>query len=196
VAIHLYVEDVDAVAARAVAAGATILQPVGDQFYGDRAGKIRDPFGHLWRIATRKEQLSAAEIQRRAEELFSSMPEHQETPAAKEEPSGEAFYFPRGLHGVAPYLHVNGAARMIDFLKRAFFAVELESYRAPDGAVVHAKVRIEDTVLEMGDAHDEWGPMPSAFHIFVGNADAIYHRAVRSGATPLFEPRDQPYGLR
>jgi PhnB protein len=66
VTIHLYVEDVDAVAKRAVAAGAKELMPVKDQFYGDRAGKFEDPFGHLWYISTHKEDLSPEEIAKRA----------------------------------------------------------------------------------------------------------------------------------
>jgi PhnB protein len=66
VGLHLYVEDVDAVARQAVAAGARELRPVKDQFYGDRSGSIEDPFGHVWHIATRKEDLSVDELKRRA----------------------------------------------------------------------------------------------------------------------------------
>lgn len=66
ISIHLYVEDVDAVVERAVAAGAKIIRPVADQFYGDRTGGIEDPFGHRWFVATHKEDLSIDEIRRRA----------------------------------------------------------------------------------------------------------------------------------
>ena len=69
VSIHLYVEDVDALAARAVAAGATLQRPVTDQFYGDRSGSLVDPFGHRWNIATHKEDVSAEEMQRRYEKM-------------------------------------------------------------------------------------------------------------------------------
>lgn len=65
VILHLYVEDVDAVAAQAVAAGAELVRPVEDQFYGDRSGKLRDPFGHVWLIATPVEVVSIEEMQRR-----------------------------------------------------------------------------------------------------------------------------------
>jgi len=65
VVLHLYVADVDTVVQRAEAAGAKILIPVADQFYGDRAGRIADPFGHLWSIATHKEDVSPAEMDRR-----------------------------------------------------------------------------------------------------------------------------------
>jgi PhnB protein len=64
--LHLYVEDVDTVVGRAVAAGAKVLRAIQDQFYGDRSGSIADPFGHVWHVATHKEDLSTEEIGRRA----------------------------------------------------------------------------------------------------------------------------------
>jgi len=65
--IHLYVEDVDAMAEQAVAAGATLQKPVQDQFYGDRSCSLADPFGHLWSLATHKEDISPEEMTRRFE---------------------------------------------------------------------------------------------------------------------------------
>jgi len=65
--LHLYVEDVDSAFARAVEAGATVERPVSDQFYGDRSGTLRDPFGHRWHIATHVEDVSEEEIRRRME---------------------------------------------------------------------------------------------------------------------------------
>jgi PhnB protein len=65
--IHLYVKDVDAMAEKAVAAGAKLIRPVEDKFYGDRTGTIEDPFGHVWHIATHKEDLSMAELRKRAQ---------------------------------------------------------------------------------------------------------------------------------
>ena len=70
VTIHLYVEDVDAMAARFVAAGGKVIRPVEDQFYGDRGGKLEDPFGHHWWLATHKEDVSPDEMRRRAAALF------------------------------------------------------------------------------------------------------------------------------
>jgi PhnB protein len=65
VSLMLYVEDVDALFTQAVAAGATAKRPVADQFYGDRTGTLVDPFGHVWSIATHKEDLSMEEIRQR-----------------------------------------------------------------------------------------------------------------------------------
>ena len=66
VGLLLYVEDVDAAVSRAVAAGAKVLRPVEDKFYGDRSGSVTDPFGHVWHIATHKEDVSLEEMERRA----------------------------------------------------------------------------------------------------------------------------------
>jgi len=70
VGLHVYVNDVDALVARAVAAGATLREPVQDMFYGDRMGMVTDPFGHLWVLLTHKEDLPPEEIQRRGEALL------------------------------------------------------------------------------------------------------------------------------
>lgn len=69
-AIFLYVQDVDAMFTRAINAGATTILPVTDQFYGDRVGTLKDPFGQVWSIATHKEDLSREELSRRMSEFF------------------------------------------------------------------------------------------------------------------------------
>jgi len=70
VSLLLYVEDVDAWASKAVAAGAKVQRPVQDQFYGDRTGTFEDPFGHVWSIATHKEDVSLEEMKKRAASAF------------------------------------------------------------------------------------------------------------------------------
>jgi len=69
VSLMLYVKDVDATFAQAVAAGATVRRPVADQFYGDRVGTLVDPFGHVWSIGTHREDVSVEEVQRRMQAL-------------------------------------------------------------------------------------------------------------------------------
>jgi PhnB protein len=64
--LHMYVANVDAVVSRAVAAGAKIVRPVQDQFYGDRLGTVADPYGHVWHVSTHKEDLSIDELRKRA----------------------------------------------------------------------------------------------------------------------------------
>ncbi|HEX2454920.1 MAG TPA: VOC family protein [Vicinamibacterales bacterium] len=72
ITLHLYVRDVDTLFDRAVAAGATVLMPVADQFWGDRYGILKDPFGHRWSIASRIEDLSPTRLQERAAEWAKS----------------------------------------------------------------------------------------------------------------------------
>ena len=73
VTIHLYVDDVDAVVARAVQAGAKVTMPVADQFWGDRYGKLEDPFGHHWSVATHVRDVSMEEAQKAMREMEKSM---------------------------------------------------------------------------------------------------------------------------
>jgi PhnB protein len=68
--IHLYVEDVDAFVKKAVSAGAKEKKPVMDQFYGDRSGQLEDPYGHLWWVATHKEDVSPDDMQQRVKAMF------------------------------------------------------------------------------------------------------------------------------
>jgi len=71
--LHLYVEDVDAAFKKAIAAGAKVQMPVADMFWGDRYGKLIDPFGHEWGLATHKEDLTPREIRKRADDFFTQM---------------------------------------------------------------------------------------------------------------------------
>jgi len=73
VQLHLYVRDVDATVRQAVAAGGKLTRPIEDKFYGDRAGTIEDPYGHVWYIATHKEDVAPKEIKRRMDEMARKM---------------------------------------------------------------------------------------------------------------------------
>jgi uncharacterized glyoxalase superfamily protein PhnB len=105
-------------------------------------------------------------------------------------------HVPAGLGSVTPFLHPRGAPGLIDFLRQAFAAEELETHRGPEGAIAHAKIRVGGSVIEMGEAHGEWGPMPTMFYLYVDDVDAWYRRALSAGATSLEEPALQPYGER
>ena len=158
-AFHVFVDDVDAAFARAVAAGATSLGDPADRPYGERSGFVRDTFGNHWYIATHLGGSSA----------------------------------PAGLHTVTPFLHVSGAAAYIEFLKRAFGAVE-EGRVGPEGQIRHAQLRVGNAAIELGDA--EGRPMSGSFYLYVDDVDALYERAVAAGATATWAPADQPYGDR
>jgi uncharacterized glyoxalase superfamily protein PhnB len=105
-------------------------------------------------------------------------------------------YVPSGLHTVNPYLHPLRAEPLINFLKRAFGAEEVAKYASPNGVVNHAVVRIADSVIEMGEAHGKYEPMPAMFYLYVPDVDAAHRQAVAAGGVSFQEPTDQPYGDR
>src|ERR671918_1310451 len=103
---------------------------------------------------------------------------------------------PDGYHTLTPYLIVEGASSLIEFLKEAFDAQETERVAQPDGNIMHAEVRIGDSVLMLSDAMGERKPMPTGIYLYVNDADATYQRALQAGATSLMEPANQFYGDR
>jgi PhnB protein len=105
-------------------------------------------------------------------------------------------FIPDGYHTVTPYLIVSRVSSLIDFLKQVFDAEERERIQMPDGRIMHAEVRIGDSVVMMGEAADSQAAMPAMLHIYLEDADAAYRRALAAGATSLREPEDQFYGDR
>jgi uncharacterized glyoxalase superfamily protein PhnB len=103
---------------------------------------------------------------------------------------------PDNFHTVTPYLVVADVARLVDFLKQAFDAVETERMAGPDGAVMHATVRIGDSMVMMGRAGEGFPPMPTMLYLYGPDADASYRRALKAGATSVREVRDEFYGDR
>ena len=99
-----------------------------------------------------------------------------------------ASYKPDGYNSVSPYLIVDGASATIEFLRRVFGAVELRRFPDPNGKIMHAEVRIDDTVVMIGDGADGWPPVPSHVHVYVTDVDAAYKRALEAGATSVQEP--------
>ncbi|MBI1817024.1 MAG: VOC family protein [Deltaproteobacteria bacterium] len=184
VIMSLYVDDVDALADRAIAGGAKMIFPIADQFYGDRCGRLADPFGHIWIVSTHTEDVSPEEMQRRMQ-ASTQQPPAAEAGAEQAKPS----------YTVEPYFPVRGAARLIDFLQQAFGAEETSRDLRPDGTIAHAEVRIGDSLISTGDSA-EIEPMPTAIHLYVPDTDAVYLRALRAGSTSMEEPADQDYGER
>ncbi len=132
--------------------------------------------------------------------------EYGERGAAVKDPAGNHWYLatalgptyiPEGVTNLMAYLHPYGATSLIDFLKEAFGAEEIAIHKSPAGVVQHGEMRLGNSVIEMGEAHGEWQPMPMMFMLYVDDVDAWYQRAARApGAIPISEPSDQPYGDR
>src|SRR5262249_47980129 len=100
---------------------------------------------------------------------------------------------PPKMRAVTPYIMVDGALELIEFLKAAFDAEEMGIFKGPEGKLMHGAVTIGDSVIELGDAA---GVSPSGFYVFVRDADRIYDRALRAGATSLSAPANHAYGHR
>jgi PhnB protein len=107
---------------------------------------------------------------------------------------------PAGYHTVTPYLVVPGVADLIEFVKKAFGAVELMRHSTGGGAIMHAEVKIGDSRIMMGEppanAEGWHKPIPGSIHLYVQDVDAVYARAMAAGATSLREPANQFYGDR
>ncbi len=104
---------------------------------------------------------------------------------------------PEGYHTVTPLLSVRGAARLIDFLKKAFGATEIYRFPSPDGTVMHAELKIGDSVLMLGEAADQQHPpMPVALYLYVDDADATYRKALDAGGESIGAPDDMFWGDR
>jgi len=103
---------------------------------------------------------------------------------------------PDGYHTITPYLTVPAVARLIDFLKLAFDAVEIERMQRPDGTVHHAEVKIGDSIVMMGEPPDPTKANPGALYLYVSDVDTAYRRAMEAGALSLSEPADMFYGDR
>lgn len=98
-------------------------------------------------------------------------------------------YKPEGYTSVAPYLVVDGAVRTINFLARVFDATELRRFPTPDGRILHAEVRIGDTVVMVADGNAGWPPIGAHVHVYVPDVDATYQRALQAGAMSVQEPK-------
>ncbi len=97
-------------------------------------------------------------------------------------------YKPSGYSTVSPYLIVDGASETIQFLQKAFGAEELRRFPDESGRLMHAEVRIDDTVVMIADSAEGWPAVPSYVHVYVEDVDDTFRRAVEAGATPVQEP--------
>lgn len=97
-------------------------------------------------------------------------------------------YKPAGYNSVSPYLVVNGAQRMIDLLQGIFGAEELRRYDNPDGTVMHAEVRIDDSVIMLGDAGDQFPPNQLLIHVYVPDVHKAFEKAIKLGCESLQRP--------
>ncbi|HZU22912.1 MAG TPA: VOC family protein [Terriglobales bacterium] len=103
---------------------------------------------------------------------------------------------PAGCQQVIPYLILNHPEKTIDFVKKVFGATESHVSKTPQGQIMHASMKIGDSVLMMGQGGERWPAMPAMIYIYVPDVDAAFQRAVAAGAKPVRQPETQFYGDR
>jgi PhnB protein len=104
---------------------------------------------------------------------------------------------PDGFHTVTPYLIVEGAGKIIGFLEKALGARPIhQPTLRPDGTVMHATLKIGDSMVMIADASEHAKAMPAMLYLYVPDVDSAYRKAIEAGATSIMEPADQFYGDR
>jgi PhnB protein len=103
---------------------------------------------------------------------------------------------PEGHHTVTPYIVVSGVAKLIEFAKQAFGASELYVSKRPDGSVMHAEIKIGDSIIMLGEGGAGGKTFLAMLHLYVDDVDAVYRTSIQAGGKSLREPADQVYGDR
>jgi PhnB protein len=103
---------------------------------------------------------------------------------------------PEGFHTVVPYLTVDDAGTLINFIEKAFGAEVTYCMKDDDGSVRHAEAKIGDSMIMIGQAREQWKSRPGMFVVYVPDCDSVYKKAVAAGAKTVREMATQPYGDR
>ena len=103
---------------------------------------------------------------------------------------------PDGFHAVTPYLFAEAASQLIEFISAAFDGEVIFRQTRPDGAIMHATMRIGDSMLMLADATAQFGPMPTSIYLYVPDCDAVYDSALNSGGVSVFPIMTLPSGER
>ena len=105
-------------------------------------------------------------------------------------------YIPDGMHAVIPYMMTADARALIAFITATFDGEVADITERPDGTVMHADLRVGDSVIMLGQPTDPSKAQPSSIYVYVPDTDAAYRKGLAAGGTPLMEPADQFYGDR
>ncbi len=98
---------------------------------------------------------------------------------------------PTGYTSVSPYFIVNGAQKFIDLMKTIFNATELRRYNRPDGTIMHAEIKIDDSVIMLGDSSDQFPAITLVMHVYVPNVDETFENAIKAGCEVIELPKER-----
>ena len=101
-----------------------------------------------------------------------------------------------GFHTLTPYLFAEGASRLIDFICAAFGGTVTFRKDRPDGSLMHCEIQVGDSMLMLGDATAEFGPMPASLYLYVNDCDAVFRSALDAGGVSVFPMMTLPSGER
>jgi PhnB protein len=208
--LHVYVEDVDAVHKAAIEAGAKEWMPVADMWWGDRFSEVLDPFGHRWSLGTHQEDVPPEAMKERADAATAAMAAGKEY--TWEKGAAAASYKPDSYFTVTPSLVVKGGQEAVDFYTKALGAEVVTSMVTPDGNLMHAEVKIGDSMVMLSGQMPAEGPMkehaeyakapadlggaPVQLMVYVPDTDAALATAVGAGAAKVSDPQDMFWGDR
>jgi uncharacterized glyoxalase superfamily protein PhnB/general stress protein 26 len=208
---YVFVPDVDAAYRQALACSAAAWVSPTETFYGDRVAAVTDTNSNVWWLATRRQPLSAEELQARADQHWhrkatAGAAAQDGPPAAASSSRAPADASPGttppGYQSVNCYLTIEDVKGLIGFLQQAFGGVLAGQIRQPDGGIEHAEVRIGDSVLMIGppqvDGLIRTGAYhrPSTFYLFVADVDEACRKAADCGARIIEAPSERFYGDR
>jgi uncharacterized glyoxalase superfamily protein PhnB len=201
--IVVYVADAEAAVAAAKRVGATVEAKLEEQFWGDRTARVRDKAGHRWLVSTHVEELSVAQLLQRAELVKGKKKAKKSAwKAIAGQPAPGPV--PRGKHSAVLALTSNDAATDIDFYVKAFAATEIVRVLDAAGKVVHAELKVDDSILvvrDEGTAFADRSPhslhgSPVDIHYYTADVDAVFARATAGGAKVVAAVEDKFWGDR
>jgi uncharacterized glyoxalase superfamily protein PhnB len=98
---------------------------------------------------------------------------------------------PDGYNSVSAYFVVDGAQRLIDFLQQVFYGVEKRRYDKPDGSIMHAEIQVDDSIIMVADASEQYPANTHLMHVYVSDVDATFSKAIAFGCEVVEAPKEQ-----
>jgi uncharacterized glyoxalase superfamily protein PhnB len=98
---------------------------------------------------------------------------------------------PAGYNSASPYFIINGAQKFIDLMKEIFGAEELRRYDQPTGRIMHAEIKIDDSVIMLGDSSEKYPPVKLVMHVYVPDVDKTFDKAIKAGCEIVEHPKER-----